>query len=286
MGKILVLGGTGMLGSQVIRALKESSHDVIETARKHSDIATRIEFVAGQSKLSELTSVIDNLDYVINCIGVIKPYISDNNSHQIENAIKINALFPHELMHDSLNKGYKVIQIATDCVYSGRVGNYSESDEFDALDVYGKSKSLGEVKSDKFMNLRCSIIGPEMGRSTSLWEWVVNQESKAQINGFINHNWNGLTTYAFGRICSGIISNDHFIAGTSHLVPADKVNKYELLNLIASKSLRTDLRIKKIEAPISVDRTLRTNLPNVNEKLWKCAGYNQVPSISELIGEI
>src|SRR5437868_4207618 len=71
---------------------------------------------------------------VINCIGLIKPYC-DN----VQSAIKVNALFPHKLPANS-------IQIATDCVYSGSKGGYIETDPHDALDVYGKTKSLGEAK--------------------------------------------------------------------------------------------------------------------------------------------
>ena len=70
----------------------------------------------------------------------------------------------------------KVIQIGTDCVYSGKKGLYSETDKHDPLDVYGKSKSLGEVFDGSALIIRCSIIGPEFKKQKSfLFEWFLNQ---------------------------------------------------------------------------------------------------------------
>ena len=82
------------------------------------------------------------------------------------------------------------MQIATDCVYSGKKGSYNEDDLHDALDVYGKTKSLGEAQSPNLLNIRCSIIGPEQGKHVSLLEWFLTQEPGAKLQGFAHHHWN------------------------------------------------------------------------------------------------
>ena len=92
--------------------------------------------------------------------------------------------------------------MATDCVFSGQTGAYSESSAHDALDVYGKTKSLGEVPSPAVMNLRVSVIGKG---SQGLYHWVASQPHGAVINGYLDHQWNGITSVEYGRIIAGII---------------------------------------------------------------------------------
>ena len=48
-------------------------------------------------------------------------------------------------------KKTKIFQIATDCVFSGKIGGYNELSNHDDLDIYGVSKSMGEVKKRKFL---------------------------------------------------------------------------------------------------------------------------------------
>ena len=93
-------------------------------------------------------------------------------------------MLPHQLARKAESSGAKVIQIATDCVYSGKKGEYVESDEFDPLDVYGKTKSLGEVTSPGVYHLRCSIIGPEPKEHKFLLDWFLGQPKNARVNGY------------------------------------------------------------------------------------------------------
>ena len=225
-------------------------------------------------------------DYVINCIGVIKPYISENSAASRERALLINSVFPYALDALANELGFKIIQIATDCVFSGVKGDYLETDLHDATDTYGKTKSLGEVPSPNMMNLRVSIIGPEAGRSTSLFEWVRNQPANSKINGYSDHYWNGITCTSFARICRGLIENNKFVAGTQHLLPSDSMTKFDLVTAIANKCDRKDIDITESPSGNKVDRTLATRNQALNTQLWVNAGYPSIPSISELVVEI
>jgi dTDP-4-dehydrorhamnose reductase len=284
MTNIVILGSTGMLGSRVLEVFINSGLTVFNSSRHKSNLGTSTLF------LDPLTNDFDNLlevlhpgDYVINCIGVIKPHIDDNSNESVINAIKVNSLFPRDLYELLRRREVKVIQIATDCVYSGLKGDYTENDMHDCLDVYGKTKSLGEVAGEYFMNLRCSIIGPERNSSKSLFEWINNQEKNANLKGFDDHFWNGVTTTVFGQICLGIVKNNLFQSGTFHLVPKDKVSKYELLSLISESLNRHDLIIDKIKSGTVVNRTLSTNYSDSNEKLWNSLDSKRVLTISEMI---
>jgi dTDP-4-dehydrorhamnose reductase len=180
----------------------------------------------------------------------------------------------------------KVIQIATDCVFSGKVGHYSETSEHDPADVYGKTKSVGEVVSPSMMHLRVSIIGPEKRGFTSLYDWVARQPQDSKITGYTNHFWNGIPAKHFGRLAKTIIENNLFEAGVHHVLPADDVTKAELVRLIAEHSGRSDISISDAPAATGIDRTLSTNTPDFSAGLWRAAGYSAPPSIARLVREI
>lgn len=279
--KVLVLGSTGMLGSAVVKVLSNSDTEVLGTSRQDKNN------MAFNAALDSFEDVFKSFkpNWIINCIGIIKPYINESDSNSILNAININSIFPMNLSNAAANIDAKVIQIATDCVYSGRKGAYTENDLHDATDVYGKTKSLGEVPAENMMHIRTSIIGPELGRSTSLLEWFKNQPINSQINGFTDHLWNGMTTHAFGKLCNGIIHQNLFQGGKFHVTPKDVVTKADLLKLFSKVYKRSDILISDTVSTYKINRTLSTENINQSNNLWQSAGYNSVPTIEELVYE-
>ncbi len=276
--KVVILGSTGMLGHEVAKII---SANIANTICVNRDIID-----AEHCSVNELKQLLTNIDWVINCIGIIKPYIHDNNMHEIRRAILVNALFPHILAQAVEGSKVKVIQIATDCVYDGMQGKYIETDLYNPTDVYGKTKSLGEICQNGFINLRCSIIGREIKNKLSLLEWFLNQPYDAEINGYINHLWNGITTTAFARICLGIIQNNISDFMIQHIVPADILSKAQMLHIFKECYNRNDIKIKDIDASTRIDRTLKTLYSERNRLLWKSAGYVKIPTIKEMIIDI
>jgi dTDP-4-dehydrorhamnose reductase len=268
--RVIILGATGMLGSLVFEYLQQNP-DLIVLGTARRTIAGMLQFdaadfVAGRISANDLQTA----DYIINCIGIIKPHCHDDNEVQVANAIAVNALFPHALASElaKLKKSPKIIQIATDCVYSGKTGDYLESALHDPIDVYGKTKSLGEVRLENLLNIRCSIIGPEKGTSLSLLEWFLHQPSKAKLSGYDNHFWNGITTLQFAELCEKIIMQNSFanLVKTNHLhhfLPNEKVTKFELLQIF-QKVFMTDYVIAQTSAATGmVDRSLKTNFTDL-----------------------
>jgi dTDP-4-dehydrorhamnose reductase len=223
-------------------------------------------------------------NFVINCIGIIKPYIDTNDPKTIVEAVSVNSLFPYSL-HAAISKfDCTLIQIATDCVFDGSIGPYHEDSPHNPHDIYGKTKSLGEVIDKNVINLRCSIIGLERFSQVSLVNWFLSQPRNSDVNGFTNHLWNGLTTDAFAAIIHGLVSSDTSLFGTFHVVPKDFVSKFELLNILREKFDREDLKINPIKSEVAVDRRLATNFGLVNSDFWGSAsGINQISSVKEMI---
>jgi dTDP-4-dehydrorhamnose reductase len=265
MVNILVLGISGMLGSMVFDYLsKNKNFNVYGTVRNTQYQRDRT-FIFDANDISQLEDkkILNlNFEYIINCIGITKPFSKDDDPIGVVRAIRINAEFPWELAKYAKKHDIKVIQIGTDCVYSGKKGLYNENDKHDPLDVYGKSKSLGDVFDGSILILRGSIIGPELKKEESfLLEWFLNQEKGGTISGWEHHLWNGMTTLQFAQICERIIESGNFkklieISYIHHFNLNEIVNKYELMNIF-NEVFDKKLKINHVNKPDEkVDRTL------------------------------
>lgn len=276
-----------MLGRAVVRRLEQVGANVSATARDESRVGhrhTRFDsFSVGDSGLTTLLRGYGDGDFVVNCIGLIKHRLDDSNERDRLAAIQVNAEFPYRLAHVAEQQGFRIIQIATDCVYSGTTGSYDEESPHDAHDVYGKTKSLGEVPSPQLLNLRCSIIGREIAGARSLVEWLLSQTHGTKIRGYTDHLWNGVTTQCFAEVTAGLVSSNTGLSGTFHLVPEDEMNKNELSALILREFGRLDVTVIPTITGDGIDRTLSTLHPNVNQRLWELGGYATPPSINQMV---
>lgn len=284
MKTVLILGSTGMLGSIVDLYFRtKAQYKVISTHRgedRGNENLFHFDAEDNSGSLAELFKNYPHIEYVINCIGIIKPHCKDDDRSGVLRAIRVNALFPHILEDISHDHGAKVLQIATDCVYSGSLGNYTEDHPHDALDVYGKTKSLGELKKGNGLNLRCSIIGPEKKGKLSLLEWVLNLPDGEKVKGFSHHKWNGVTTLQFSEMCNEIIEKSLFeeLVGKSrtyHCVVNRVVTKYELVKAIA-ETFGKALVVEKVDSVGNpIDRSLSSKYA------WRFSGGTN--SISEAL---
>jgi len=293
MTNVLVLGGSGMLGSMIVDVLsKDPDFRVTASARNEAVLSTfesiypAARWVRFSPSSEADTYVFDGQQWVINAIGITKPLIRDDNPVEIENAIAINSALPHAIGRNAASAGAQVLQIATDCVYSGSKGGYDENSLHDALDVYGKSKSLGESWQPGVHHLRCSIIGPEPKDFKFLIEWFRRQPEGAKVNGFTNHNWNGVTTLQFAKICVGVMRENLTLPHLQHVIPTGHMTKAGMLHAFAAAFQRSDIKVNDGEAKTVIDRTLATVNAEMSEALWAAARYHQPPSVGEMIEEL
>ncbi|MCK8519386.1 SDR family oxidoreductase [Methanoculleus sp. 7T] len=191
-------------------------------------------------------------DVVINCIGIVKQLPA---AHDPLQSIAINALFPHQLARICQQRGIRLIHISTDCVFSGRKGNYSEEDFADAGDLYGQTKHLGEVDYENALTLRTSIIGRELGTSHGLIEWFLGQEG-GTVSGYTNAIFSGLTTNALSDVIATIITDYPRMRGVWH-VASEPISKYDLLKLVKTV-YNLSIEIQP-DNSVVIDRSLNGN---------------------------
>jgi dTDP-4-dehydrorhamnose reductase len=235
--RVLVFGATGMLGSTIFRCF--SADASLETFGTMRDAGGARHFAP---KLRD--ALIPNVhlegeagmlaafagarpDVVINCVGIIKQL--PNASDHLE-SLAINASLPHRLAKYSEMVGARLVHFSTDCVFSGKRGQYCEDDFPDAYDLYGRTKFLGEVDYENAVTLRTSIIGHELTSAKSLIDWFLSQSGK--VRGFRKAIFSGLPTIEIARIVRELVIPNPELRGLYHL-SVDPINKYDLLRLVA-----------------------------------------------------
>ena len=282
MQRILILGVSGMLGSAAYRLFSSSpGFSVVGSARfleglealPRNDVAK----IIGGIDVAEFEKLVDLFaevrpDVVINCVGVIKQLV-EARDHVI--SIEINSLFPHRLARLAADFNARLVQISTDCVFNGRRGNYRESDDPDATDLYGRTKLLGEVDYPNAITLRTSIIGHEIGSAISLIDWFLTQPGPI-VRGYRKAVFSGLPTIELARFIRDVVIPRSELRGLWH-VSSDPINKYDLLRLVA------DAYGKKVEIvpdeSVCIDRSLDCS------RIRSATGYFAAPwpSLVELM---
>jgi dTDP-4-dehydrorhamnose reductase len=282
---VYLIGASGMLGQKVEKVFLEAGYPISAFSRRRN--AGRYFEFSGQTadEVREQLQLQDGA-YLVNCVGWIPQKSVGVSNLDNRNAFMLNVALPKVLEELSISSGIKVLQIATDCVYDGSKGRYTETSEYSPSDLYGSSKVQGERIQQSAMSVRASIVGPDLESSAGLYSWYKSKKSTDVVIGFTNHSWNGVTTRALARLFLGVVSNDLFFAGVQHWTPFDIVNKFELLRLFKTVLSEEGAIIRPGLSQFDIDRTLSTTNAKRSNEFWALAGYSEVPSISSLVQEI
>ncbi len=223
--KILILGSRGMAGHTICDYLKSlNKYEIVTVARTNADY----NFDIIENPQNILDIIKDNqYDIIINCIGLLVK-ASENCPAE---AIYVNSYFPHLLEEITKDTQTKIIHLSTDCVFDGRYGDYKENETVTETNMYGRTKSMGELNNSKNLTLRLSIIGDEeKSNGVGLFEWFMRQ--KGDIKGYSNVLWNGITCLELAKQIDKIINLPNSLTGLYHLAPSFNITKYDLLCLI------------------------------------------------------
>ena len=222
--KVLVLGAAGMAGHVMCLYFKEQGHQVTGISRRHISYCENI--ILDLNHFEQLKTIIDQgkFDVIINCAGIL----NTNVDKDLAEGIFINSYLPHKLAEILADTQTKLIHLSTDCVFSGKSGNYTEDTYKDADSFYGRTKALGEVVDNKNLTIRTSIIGPDLNvNGMGLFNWFMKQ--KDTVSGYKGAIWTGVTTITLAKAVEEAIKQN--ITGLYHLVNGQSIDKYSLLKL-------------------------------------------------------
>ena len=268
--RVLILGGTGMLGSMLWSHLSPKSGLRVRRSQRR-DKAGEAYFDA-QGTEAELDRLLadqgSGTDFVINALGMTKAEIKEGDFASEEAAKAVNTELPRRLARAAGRAKARVIHISTDGVFSGRAGPYDESAVPDPVDLYGRTKLGGEVVDPRVLTVRCSIVGPDPEKGRGLFEWFRALGNSGQAKGFTDQMWNGVTTLQFAELCAAIIERGAFDSLTAtapirHFCPNPPVSKFDLLKAFAG-ALGVKTTIEPAVSTIPVNRVLTSRWSDLN----------------------
>lgn len=267
--KVLLLGSTGMAGHLILRYLRELGLHVDDVARNTKLLKPT--YVLDAKDTNEIKKIIENGNYdvIINCVGKLNNAVAENP----EEGIFLNSYLPHYLAKLLHGTSGRLIQLSTDCVFSGSKGSYVEEDLKDGSSMYAQSKSLGEVVYGGHLTIRTSIIGPELNENgIGLLKWYLNQQGV--IKGYTNAYWSGITTLELAKAIFWLIERPE-IAGLIHLTNNEKISKHDLLHVLHEKFGNENITSIEPYENFITDKSL---LNTRKEICYKVPSYEQMIS--------
>lgn len=257
-GRVLILGGGGMLGHKLVQAFA-GDFETWTTIRGDAADYGRYGLLDGRRVIAGIDA--HNFDglvatfarirphAVINCIGIIKQLSSASDPIL---SLTINSLLPHKVQQLCHANEARLIHFSTDCVFSGRKGGYTDDDQSDALDLYGRSKFLGETSGPGALTIRSSVVGRELATTSGLVEWFLAQRGGV-VRGYTRASFSGFTTRTMARIVRSVLLDHPALSGTVQISSAP-ITKYDLLGLVRN-AYAVPVEIVPDDT-VQIDRTL------------------------------
>ena len=262
--KILVIG-TGFLGRNLIEQLKKRDNEIIGTSYqnlKQSDIFLDI------NDLGSIKKLLDGLKpkIIINCAA--NTNVDYLETHPDE-AFSINAYAPRNLAVICNKNNIKLIQISTNSVFDGRNELYSEKDVPNPINIYAKSKLLGEnlviENLSNYIIIRTNFFGFNH-EGKFLFNSILNTLSEnKEFIGFDDVVFNPLEITNLAQMIDEIANSE--FRGIINLSSNDVISKYQFAQEIA-KVFHFDLGLVKkgLVDDIQFDAIRPKNTSLSNEK--------------------
>ena len=283
--KIGITGANGMLGSALVTCLSKS-HEVLATSRSKGIRGENIKWECFDlTDIALLNTWLNKTkpDVVIHCAAIVNVDMCEENV-DLATALHVETTKTMADYLDSNNA--KLIYISTDSVFDGeKQGAYNEADLVNPLNVYAKTKLMGEDPAqsmNKGLVLRINIIGWTQENRTSFFEWLLKGLiDKTPLNLFYDVYFSPLDVYNLSLIIEKILENPVF--GLYHCASSDSISKYDfgkkmseifqlsdsIINMVSVDSMKFKadrpknmaLDIGKISSALSYD------FPNVEDAI-------------------
>jgi dTDP-4-dehydrorhamnose reductase len=228
--KIFVTGSNGMMGWGIKKVFKKD--DLILTTHKNLDITK---------------------DGVIGNPDIIFHLAAETNHHRAELNPKDTYYTNHtgtmNMVEHARRLNIPIVYIGTCGMYSGDKESYTEEDQPEALNHYGRSKYYGEqdVRSwKKHYIVRCGwAMGGGVGIDHKFVGLIMKQiQDGAKVIYAINDVY-GSPTYTpdFAKAIKEIIN--HCDYGTYHIAPPDKASRADVAKQIVD-IVETDCKVQPV----------------------------------------
>ncbi len=251
MTHYLVTGASGLLGLNLSLWLSKENR-VTGIIHRNELKATPFDvIVADLAQRDESARQVDRIkpDAIIHTAAMA---IVDECEKQPERALRVNAEVPGEMADVARKLEIPFLHISTDAVFDGKKGAYSEEDDAVPINVYARSKLLGEklvsAANPSAIIARVNFYGWSLRGDRSLAEMFVRELSaRRKVKGFTDVYFSSLYVMDLAAILKDMLEKG--LKGVYHTVSREALSKYEFALKIA-KRFGFD---ENLIAPVSVD---------------------------------
>jgi dTDP-4-dehydrorhamnose reductase len=237
--KFLITGAKGQLAREFLKVLKNDEYEIKALDREGLD-------VSDPHAVSEAVSYY-RPDVVINCAAY---NFVDKAEEDFETAFRVNALGPKNLASACKKYDSLLIHYSTDYIFDGTKEDfYTEQDEPNPINIYGKSKLEGEelLKGgmDNFLLFRVSWVFGEGKRNFlyKLKEWAEKQKVMKVVCDQIS-----VPTYTEDIVRFTILAIKEGLRGVYHLTNRGYASRYEVARYFFER-----LGLNRLILPVSSD---------------------------------
>jgi len=233
--RVLVTGGSGLLGAELARLLSEAEHNIFSSYKTHSPPIGK----PVRSNLMELDTIRPILqevrpDVVIHTAAMSDVDVCERNP---DVANRVNGEATGKIGKASKEVGAYVVYVSTDYVFDGEAGSYDEDDKPNPVNNYGRSKLLGEEllkqSGARHCVARTSVVyGWGREHRPNFATWVVGKLRANQPLKVVNDQFASPTlNLNLAEMISELAAKR--VEGSLHLAGATRIARYDFAKRIA-----------------------------------------------------
>jgi dTDP-4-dehydrorhamnose reductase len=265
MTRLLVTGGSGLLGSAVACRGAEQYESVMTTYLSRS-----VDFEGVDCRKVDLTDEVQvkqlvafDPDAVVHCAAMTDV---DQCERESDMAERYNVEMSKRVARLAAKADARLIHISTDAVFDGEGRNYTTDDEPNPVNVYGRTKLKAESAIQQIHNdsivVRTSIYGWNATSGQSLAEWMLSKFREGEtFPAFKDAYFTPIYTGDLARCLFELVNSE--LNGTLHVAGRNRCSKLEFANAISEvfeldERLIQPASIKDVdfEAPRGTDLSL------------------------------
>jgi dTDP-4-dehydrorhamnose reductase len=282
MKKVLVTGGSGMLGKDILAEFNsDPKYQMYSVDLKNNQYIDSTQQFVGDLMDPDFTlSVINKVkpDIIIHCAAIVNLQSCEENK-PLANGIHVG--LTKQLASYQSGKT-KFIYISTDSVFDGKKGNYNEEDEPTPLNYYAKSKYKGEIacieNNKNHMIIRTNIFGFNQPLKNSLAEWAIDSfQQQKPISGFTDIVFNAIYTKHLAIAIHKLLEQD--FTGLINIASKNSLSKFDFIKLIVQGLKQNKELIKPIMSDDIVFSIPRPKVTDLNTT--KAQKIISLPTIEE-----
>jgi len=299
MNKILITGGSGLLGSNIAK-LATPKFEVYATYNKNRVSMKNVHFFQIDLTKKEHLVKIEQIkpDFVIHCAALTNVDYCEDHPNEAYNQNVLASINVAEIAKKI--RAY-LIHISTDSVFDGTNGNYKEDDMPNPSNRYGKTKLEAEQKISSIYPHSCivrtNIYGWNKRDKFSLAEWMLNKlTNNEELPALKDIHFSPILVNDLAEILFKLQENNY--EGIIHIAGSETCSKLDFAYMIAKvfgidKGLIRPVSIHELglKAPrgkntslniLKAEKILKEHLPKVKEGLEKMKKLREEGYVEEL----